>query len=83
MRSHQPPPSDSVSRVPGEDNWWPRTQHHAGDRFKTPGGDWIVWINSNCYQVAGSAPPGNAPAALPETVCPRAFDAGSGNEAPK
>ena len=28
-------------------------EHHAGDQLKTSSGDWIVWINANCYQVAG------------------------------
>ena len=28
------------------------SEHHAGDRFKTESGDWIVWINADCYQVA-------------------------------
>lgn len=27
-------------------------EHHAGDELKTAGGDWIVWINANCYQIA-------------------------------
>jgi len=27
-------------------------EHHAGDQQKTADGDWIVWINANCYQVA-------------------------------
>ncbi len=53
-----------------DDNWWPRV-HHAGEQFKTANGDWIVWINSKCYQVAGSAPPAYAPGAnLLQTICP-------------
>jgi hypothetical protein len=27
-------------------------EHHAGDQLKTSSGDWIVWINANCYQIA-------------------------------
>jgi hypothetical protein len=27
-------------------------EHHAGDQLKTANGDWIVWINANCYQIA-------------------------------
>jgi hypothetical protein len=27
-------------------------EHHAGDQLKTPSGDWIVWIDANCYQIA-------------------------------
>jgi len=71
IRSHQPPANDSVSSSPEENNWWPRARHHAGDQFKTANGDWIVWINSSCYQVAsaGGAAYGLG-ARLPLTVCP-------------
>jgi hypothetical protein len=72
IRSHQTPYKNSVSGKPGEDNWWPQGVHHAGDQFKTPNGDWIVWINANCYQVASSTPNGSTPSAslpLPQTVC--------------
>jgi hypothetical protein len=34
------------------DGWLPRRERHAGDRFRTDSGDWIVWINADCYQVA-------------------------------
>jgi hypothetical protein len=27
-------------------------EHHAGDQLKTASGDWIVWINADCYQIA-------------------------------
>lgn len=27
-------------------------EHHPGDELKTASGDWIVWINANCYQIA-------------------------------
>jgi len=27
-------------------------EHHAGDQLKTASGDWIVWIDANCYQIA-------------------------------
>jgi hypothetical protein len=50
-----------------------RGPHHAGDRFKTESGDWIVWINSTCYQVASSSSPTYATGgALPQTICPDA-----------
>ncbi len=45
-------------------------EHHAGDQMKTAGGDWIVWINANCYQIAGwhsDAPDLNAMS--PRTIC--------------
>ena len=71
IRSHQPPIHDSLSSSPGEDHWWPRTQHHTGDQYKIANGDWIVWINGSCYQVASSGPPAYAnDAGLPRTICP-------------
>jgi hypothetical protein len=45
-------------------------EHHAGDQLKTPSGDWIVWINANCYQIAGwhaDAPDFNVIA--PKIIC--------------
>ena len=49
---------------------WVLREHHPGERFKTEGGDWIVWINANCYQVASWDP--NAKPLSPDpppTVC--------------
>jgi hypothetical protein len=71
IRSHQPPLNDSVSGSPAEDTWWPRAPHHAGEQFKTANGDWIVWINSSCYQIAASVSPSYVPGASPpQTICP-------------
>jgi hypothetical protein len=70
IRKNQPRGNNSISSKPGEDNWWPKTQHHAGERFKTANGDWIVWINASCYQLASSGP--SAYALPPQTVCPDA-----------
>jgi hypothetical protein len=53
IRTHQPS-SDTLSGSPAEDNWWPWARHSAGNSFKTATGDWIVWINARCYQVADS-----------------------------
>jgi hypothetical protein len=39
--------------------------HRAGEQMRTDSGDWIVWIDSNCYQVAhwyAGAPPDADPA---------------------
>jgi hypothetical protein len=69
IRNHQPQVNRSISTTPGEDNWWPHAQHYAGEQFKTANGDWIVWINASCYQVAGSGPSPYALGALPRTVC--------------
>jgi hypothetical protein len=62
----------SVSSTPDEQG---SREHHAGDQQKTADGDWIVWINANCYQVAswhsGSTTLG---AISPQPICraPRA-----------
>jgi hypothetical protein len=45
-------------------------EHHAGERFKTDSGDWIVWINANCYQVASWHAGAPALGAIsPQTIC--------------
>jgi hypothetical protein len=68
IRSHNPSSENLISSNPAEDNWWP--QHHAGDQYKTANGDWIIWINANCYQVASSGPSAYALGALlSETIC--------------
>jgi hypothetical protein len=57
---------------PADDDWWPHAQRRPGEQFKTVNGDWIVWINSNCYQVASAAPSTFAlGTSLPKTVCLR------------
>jgi hypothetical protein len=48
-----------------EAHWWPQAPHHAGDQFKTPSGDWIVWVNESCYQLASSAANPTVPGAMP------------------
>ena len=69
IRQHQPAINKSVSTLPGEETWQ-RGPHHAGEQFKTANGDWIVWIDANCYQVASPGPSLYAPGApLPRTVC--------------
>lgn len=71
IRSHAPQASDLLTGSPAEDWWWPRTRHNAGDQYKTPSGDWIVWISSSCYQIAVAGPSAFAPGArLPQTLCP-------------
>jgi hypothetical protein len=64
------PPSSAISVSTSLDEWWSR-EHHAGDSFKTEGGDWIVWINANCYQIASWHSNAAAPGASPShTICP-------------
>jgi hypothetical protein len=65
-RNH--PPNVSISSSPWSD-WWPR-DHHAGERYTTESGDWIVWISSSCYQIARWGP-GALGSTPPQTVCPR------------
>ncbi len=45
-------------------------EHHAGDRSKTESGDWIVWINADCYQIASwrSGAPVSGTVS-PRTIC--------------
>jgi hypothetical protein len=45
-------------------------EHHAGDQMKTASGDWIVWINANCYQIAAWHSETPAIGAIsPKTIC--------------
>jgi hypothetical protein len=76
-RNH--PPNVAISSSPWSD-WWPR-EHHAGDRFKTESGDWIVWISASCYQIARWGP-GAIASAPAQTVCPRQPDASRGDDSP-
>jgi len=52
------------------DGWAPPGEHHPGDRYRTESGDWLVWIDNNCYQIAtwhdGELPREEAP---PLTYC--------------
>ncbi len=71
IRAHTPPTGEMLSGSPADEHWWPRSQHHAGEQFKTNSGDWIVWVSDNCYQVATAGPNPFTPGALlPLTVCP-------------
>jgi hypothetical protein len=80
IRNHQPSGNTSISIRPEDDNWWPHQKHHAGERFKTANGDWIVWINASCYQVANSAPGNEAAGAMPlKTTCLDEVDQSVGN----
>lgn len=80
IRSRQPAGNNSVSRSsPAEQPWWPA--HHPGERVKTADGNWIVWINSSCYQVATSLPSASGSGPQPLTVCPRRTDTPGAPEA--
>jgi hypothetical protein len=84
IRNHAPESTNSLSGSPAEDWWWPRSRHNAGDQYKTANGDWVVWINSSCYQIAVAGGSAFAPGAmLPQTVCPGARGAPRGEPAAK
>jgi hypothetical protein len=69
IRSHQSSSGKSVSGRPEDDRWRPGT-HYAGEKFKTANGDWIVWLNANCYEIASAGSGAYAHAApLTEPVC--------------
>jgi len=70
IRNHQPAASRSVSGRPEDDHWRPRAPHHAGDRFKTENGDWMVWVDANCYEIARAGSGAYAHVApLTEPIC--------------
>jgi hypothetical protein len=70
IRNHQPSASRSVSGRPEDDHWPLHAQHHAGERFKTENGDWMVWVDAHCYEIAraGSGPYAHV-APLTEPIC--------------
>jgi hypothetical protein len=69
IRTRQPPDS-LLTGSPAEEHWWPRTRHYAGEQFKTPNGDWIVWIDTDCYQIASAGGNANVPGELlSPTIC--------------
>jgi hypothetical protein len=70
IRNRQPAGNRSVSRnSPAEQPWWPA--HRPGERVKTADGNWIVWIDSSCYQVATSSPSASGSGPQPPTICPK------------
>jgi hypothetical protein len=71
IRREQPAESSLSGKSPAND-WWPQQGPHAGDSYKNDAGDWIVWIDSDCYKIASwhSADPA-ANAGPPRIVCPR------------
>jgi len=70
IRTREPVDYAGLSGSPAEEHWWPRAQRRTGAPFKTASGDWIVWVNERCYQVASSSSRTFALGALlPPTVC--------------
>jgi hypothetical protein len=74
IRENQPINSyQSVSSSLGEPD---PLGSHAGDQLKTANGDWIVWINANCYQIASWRSGVTALGAFsPQTICRNPGDA--------
>jgi hypothetical protein len=55
-------------------------EHHAGDQMKTAAGDWIVWINADCYQIASWNSNEPAVGAIsPRTICRKRAAAAPGD----
>jgi hypothetical protein len=80
IRNRQPAGNNSVSSSsPAEQPWWPA--HRPRERVKTADGNWIVWINSSCYQVATSLPSTSGSGPQPLTICPKRTDAPGAPEA--
>jgi hypothetical protein len=70
------PDENRLSEKSPANDWWPQQGPHAGDRYKTDAGDWIVWISSDCYKVASwhsVGPSSEAPP--PDIICPKKSDA--------
>jgi len=71
IRRDQPSDHALSGKSPAND-WWPQQGAHAGDEYKNEAGDWIVWIDADCYKVAGwhsADPASNAGPA--QIICPK------------
>jgi hypothetical protein len=44
-------------------------EHHAGDKSKTESGDWIVWINADCYKIASWHSGASPDSISPQMIC--------------
>jgi hypothetical protein len=74
IRRDHPPQNALSGRSPAND-WWPQQGPHVGDGVKTESGDWIVWINADCYQLASWHSTDSAPDAdPPQIICPGRAD---------
>lgn len=70
IRQEQPDGNALSGKSPRNDSWPPQGPHE-GDRFKTDAGDWIVWINADCYKVASWHSAASAlDEAPPQIICP-------------
>ena len=65
------PPENALSGKSPANDWWPQQGPHAGDQIKTEAGDWIVWIDADCYKVASWHSADSALDAGPaQIICP-------------
>jgi len=66
--------NDKPDSVSSRSSRFPAPRHHAGEQFILDTGDWVVWVNDDCYQVSEWAPrsAGWSGSSLPRTICPQA-----------
>ena len=66
--------NDKPDSVSSRSSRFPAPRHHAGEQFRLDTGDWVVWVNDDCYQVSEWAPrsAGWSGSSLPRTICPQA-----------
>jgi hypothetical protein len=70
IRRRQPGGDRALSGQPEDEYWIMHAQRHPGDRFKTPSGDWVVWINDDCYHVVSAESAASDPGVTSrEVVC--------------
>ena len=70
IRRNRNPGINTVSMRVGEDYWMVHAEHFPEDELKTANGDWIVWVNDYCYQIATAAAPRESAAAGDHpTIC--------------
>lgn len=76
IRSNRPRSEYSMPGSAAAEVWWPHGRHFAGEQYRTASGDWVVWINASCYQVASAGANALTPGALlPQTICPNESEA--------
>jgi hypothetical protein len=74
-------PSNSALSVSSSLDERGSREHHADDQLRTDSGDWIVWINGDCYQVASWHSGETAfGASSPPTFCRNSNSAQRANE---
>jgi hypothetical protein len=67
IRREEAPTQALSVTAPGDE--WPTRGRRTGVPSRMPNGDWIVWIDANCYQIATGKPRSVADEVPPETKC--------------